>query len=580
MLDNTQTDLQTVVAATKKAVSDFKFFCANCFQIIDVEGQICFLEFNNEQQEIWKAIQERRGRPVRIIVLKSRQIGVSTFCSAYVLWLMLTRTVKGIQLAHTDDGEAEVYGIIKFAVENLPKWFTNALNIGMLEFSGNTLSFSHTFSRLSIQTAGGKGIGQGGTKQVLHLTEVAFWSRPDDVLSSLFASFHETVSSVVLQESTGNGISGYFHDTYEGAKNGKNSYTPLFFPWYRHKAYSLPVPFGVEVVVPDELRPLYLRGKITREQLYWRQHTIADKYNGSEEKFKKSFPATEQEAWIQDSANFFSTTRVTERLSQVQHLQYDQGDILQTTMAPEFTPVGDSLRVFKFPVKDGIYVIGADTSSGVATSIVSPDNSSADVLDAQTGEQVAHIVVLCEPIEFAKKLLLIGQFYNYALINTESNGHGITVLNWLRDMGYQFLYHSRAYNHINKTWENRLGFYTGPKTRPYLLDKGRSAFMTGAITVNDQRTLVEMLAFVQNAKGKIAAIQGEHDDQVISLLLANIAREEYQPMLMTTVGQSEMKRRVLGQGSAVEEQPAFFHDARRRHLYPEKWQHPDLGLFY
>jgi hypothetical protein len=67
---------------------------------------------------------------------------------------------------------------------------------------------------------------------------------------------------------------------------------------------------------------------------------------------------------------------------------------------------------------------------------------------------------------------------------------------------------------------------------------------------------------------------------VISLLLANIAREEYQPMLMTTVGQSEMKRRVLGQGSAVEEQPAFFHDARRRHLYPEKWQHPDLGLFY
>lgn len=577
-------EIQTIVEATQRALHDFEFFCANCFHIIDKEGNIRTLEFNNTQRRIWSVVkaQMRKKKPIRIVILKPRQIGVSTFFCAFDVWQMLRRTVRCVLVAHKEEANKEVYGIVRFAVEHLPDWFKKALNI-KIDISSEGVAFSHTFSEMNIYTAGGKEIGRAGTKQILHLTEVAFYPDPEAVTGSLFASFPETPGTVVIQESTGNGPVGYFHDLYNAAKNGKNAYTPIFIPWYEHEEYQMEVPDGVQVVVPDNLRKLYERGKITKEQLYWRQYTIANKYNGNEDLFRREFPSCEDEAWFQNAPTFFPFTLVSKRIREVENIPYDQGDITQLGSAPEFVPLANGdLRIYKYPQSGRAYVIGADASSGISTSTSEPDQSAADVLDAETGEQVAHISTIIEPVEFGRKLYLLGLYYNTALIAVEVNdGHGMTVMNYLRDMGYTMLYMRRVYDQVNKQWVNKLGWSTTSKTRPLMLDRLKSAFMTGTIIINDSRTLSEMLAFVRNEKGKFVAAKGAHDDAVLSLAIANIAREEYKSMLLVdSSGASLQERKVNPVADVVAAEQDFFHNVRKRHLYPNKWVHPELGVYY
>lgn len=577
-------EIQTIVEATERALKDFEFFCANCFYIIDKNGNVRTLEFNNIQRKIWNVVraQMRKKKPVRIVILKPRQVGVSTFFCALDVWLMLKRTVKCVLVAHKDDANKEVYGIVRFAVEHLPDWFKRALNV-KIDISAEGVAFSHTFSEMNIYTAGGKEIGRAGTKQVLHLTEVAFYPDPEAVTGSLFASFPETPGTFVVQESTGNGVTGYFPDLYNAAKNGKNAYVPLFFPWYEHEEYQMEVPEDAEIIVPDNLRKLYEQGKITKEQLYWRQYTIANKYNGNEDLFRREYPTTEEEAFLQNAPTFFPYTLVSKRIREAENIPYDQGDIAQFGNAPEFVPlVEGDLRIYKYPQAGRRYVIGADASSGVSTSTSDPDQSSADVLDAETGEQVAHISTLIEPVEFGKKLYLLGLYYNTALISVEVNdGHGMTAMNYLRDMGYTMLYMRRVYDQVNKQWISKLGWSTTSKTRPLMLDKLKSAFTTGTIIVNDSRTLSEMLAFVKNEKGKFVAAKGARDDAVLSLSIANIAREEYKSMLMVDSAAANPQAREANPtaGAAAAEQD-FFHNVRKKHLYPDMWVHPELGVYY
>lgn len=571
--------MDEIKLAAQRLLDDFPSFCANAFNIIDKNGTIRLLEFNNIQNQIWSKVDEqiKKAIPVRIVVLKPRQVGVSTFFCAFMLWLLLKKTVKGVQVAHKDDATQEVYGIIRFATEHLPEWFMKAigLNLKKCDIDGKGITLANNYSVLQTYTAAGKEIGRSGTKQAVHLTEVAFYPDAEGVTKSLFASFPETPNTVVIQESTGNGPLGYFHDLFEGAMNGKNAYLPLFYPWYAHEEYSMDVPEGTEIVVPDNIRPLYESGEITREQLYWRQYSIANKYNGNEEAFLKEYPSTIKEAWFQDAANFFPFTAVMKRIDEVKDIPFDQGDIAQAGDHIELVPLPTGgLRIFKYPEAGHYYVIGADPSSGVATSSSKPDMSSANILEAKTGDQVAHLNSLIDPLGLANRLYLLGHYYNDALISVEANdGHGQAALNYLRDMGYPLLYQRRVYDQANMQWINKLGWSTTGKTRQIMLDHLRSAFLTGAIIVNDPRTLSEMLAFVKSeTTGKIQAIKGAHDDCVMALAIVNMAREEYKEILCPATQTKEQQ---------VKDEPDdFLHSVRKKHLLKDQYLHPELGPYY
>ena len=76
----------------QKIIKTFKanlsIYAKNCLNIIDKNGKSIPLEFNPAQLELDRMINEQQahhGR-VRMLILKSRQTGISTYCQARGFW--------------------------------------------------------------------------------------------------------------------------------------------------------------------------------------------------------------------------------------------------------------------------------------------------------------------------------------------------------------------------------------------------------------------------------------------------------------------------------------------------------------
>ena len=76
----------------QKIINTFKTdliqYAKHCLKIIDKQGKLIALNLNAAQQQLDKQINEqyeKHGR-VRILILKSRQTGISTYCQARGFW--------------------------------------------------------------------------------------------------------------------------------------------------------------------------------------------------------------------------------------------------------------------------------------------------------------------------------------------------------------------------------------------------------------------------------------------------------------------------------------------------------------
>lgn len=531
---------------TKRALQDFEFFCRKCFHIKTKEGTVKTLELNRVQKALIATAEKQiaAGKPVRIIVLKARQMGMSTVIEAYLLWRMLRQgNVNALEMAHEKDAASYILNINKFAVENLPPWFVAVLQIDTGLFNKAEVTFDHNNASLSISSADAKQPGRSRTLHYQHLSEVAFYppDRGSAIVRAAFGSLPDNPGSIVFMESTGNGPAGLFYNYFTAAKNGLNDYIPLFFPWFWHDEYQMPVPDGVEVVVPPRLAEQYARGEVTREQLYWRQQTIANKFEGKEADFLAEYPEVEEDAWFQEAANLFETSMLYERLKNLP--PYEEGFLVDVEMdgssVVRFQPAErERLHIFQFPKPGNVYVLSADVGSGTVINRVG-DGSSADVLDATTGEQVAHMYMVAEPTLWAANLALLGKFYNTALIAVEiTGGHGLSAVNWLRDNGYYNLYQRRAFDTIAQQFTQRLGWDTNKNTRAHMINLLRSAMRNGEVIVNEEQTVREMLTFIKNGD-KYEAAPGAKDDRVISLAIGNAVRKDATEYLVNTETQQE-----------------------------------------
>jgi len=401
-------------------------------------------------------------------------------------------------------------------------------------------------------------------------SEAAFYENAEALTRALFAAVPDFNNTAVFVESTGNGPAGWFYDTFQRAKRGLSEYEALFFPWYEHEEYRRPVPPGVEVRRPPELFGVPL----AREQLYWRQWKIENDFGGDEDAFKMEYPATEAEAWLQNRSCAFRVEAVAARLEEVAAQPFAEGVIVDG----KFVEVpGERLHVFKHPQPGRLYVIGADVGSGVAGK--DGDPSSADVVDAVTGEQVAHLHVIEEPQAFALDLYQLGKYYNEALIAVEvTGGHGLATALALRDMGYTKLYQRRVYDRLSGGFVNKIGWNTTKATRRLMIDGLRAAFSNGEVVVNERATLQEMLTFVRNpTTGEFEAAAGAHDDRVISLAIACMVRKDVYEY--ATAWEKQQAEAVLRENRPLEEAPAggLRRMFRERALRGE--EHPELGAY-
>jgi hypothetical protein len=111
------------VLAARKLREHFPTFC-KLLKIKTKDGKVVPFKLNKAQMRLWKTIQkmDARGVPVRIIILKARQLGMSTFVQAYLLWKAVTQPGhNGLVVAHQEEAAAELFGKIEMMYRLLPE---------------------------------------------------------------------------------------------------------------------------------------------------------------------------------------------------------------------------------------------------------------------------------------------------------------------------------------------------------------------------------------------------------------------------------------------------------------------------
>ena len=533
-------------------MSELRKLILNCAAYISAflmiqtkDGQIVPFRLNQPQKRLYETIKQqwKAGKPVRIIILKARQMGFSTLTSAIIFWLTSTATnATSMVVAHKEESTNNLFLMSKRFYDYLPdriKPMLKSSNAKELLFdapSNAKDTVRGLGSRIRCATAGGGGIGRSYTLKAAHLSEFAFWpGNKLDTLTGLLQAVPDQPGTLVIIESTANGYDEFKKQwdlAVENQRLGRDGFLPVFFAWYEMDEYRRAVPPGFERTEEEE--QLAQTFGLDDEQLAWRRWCIANNCGGDLNKFRQEYPATADEAFIATGSCVFDKEQLVLRRKQVEQTQWEygmfriqytaEGKIQEFTWQPE---KGGPVRIRKKPEKNVPYVLGGDTA-GTGT-----DQFASHVLDNRTGEQVAVVHHQFGERMFSEQVYCLGLYYNQALVGIETNysTYPQELLVWL---GYPNLYVRQRVDTFTGATVNAFGFETTTKTRPLIIDGLKDVARQALDTIHDYDTLGEMLTFVYDEKWKPQAEEGEHDDLVMSLAIAHYIRSQ-----QTTVAAEE-----------------------------------------
>ncbi len=202
---------------------------SSLLQIRSKRGRLVPLEINPVQREF-----ELKCGP-KNIVLKARQMGISTWVAARFFLSTITRPgTLTVQVAHTQEAAEEIFRLVHRFVENLPPDLKRVLRRS--RSNRRQLVFPGLDSEYRVETAGDANAGRGLTIQNLHCSEVARWgANAAEVLASLRAAVPP--GGEIVLESTANGMGGCFYREWHRAD--ETGYVRHFFPWWMDAGYRI-----------------------------------------------------------------------------------------------------------------------------------------------------------------------------------------------------------------------------------------------------------------------------------------------------------------------------------------------------
>jgi hypothetical protein len=506
----------------KKFYTDFEFYARHAVKIRTKEGDVRPLLLNKVQKRLIAEIdrQIKETGKVRIILLKARQQGLSTFASAFNYWWLSQHAAnKGIVIAHVAESTKALFDMYRRIHAECPELLKPSTRYS----SRRELVFDKLDTALTVATAGGDGIARGETITHAHLSELGFWpnATANDNLNAVLQAIPNTAGTAIIVESTANGMTGPYYEMWQAAVSGASGFIPFFSPWFESDEYREKAPADFELS-PEE-QELVEKFGLDNDQLYWRRRKIAQ--NGRD-LFMQEYPATPDEAFLASGRPVFVPEQIHEMIHKarepIQRLALEGQEWQEH-------PRGELLVYRKFNAGQ-TYYIGADVGMGIKGG----DYSVAQVLDGER-RQVAVWRGLVHPDYFADVLHALGHYYNEAVIAPENNAHGLlTAIRLGRDLAYPYVWTDVQEGKLNDQETITIGFRTTSKTKPLIIDRLRAALREGQMKLYDKTTLREMLSFVVTESGKMEAEAGCHDDCVMALAIANHINEgSFKPIEVT-----------------------------------------------
>lgn len=506
----------------QKSKINIKKYIESYVKIRDKNSNVVPLILNKPQQRLYDVIrmQKSQNKPVRVIILKARQMGFSTVTGGIMLSLTTTHKNKQAAIvAHQEDSTTNLFNMYKLMYENLPvalKPTQKASNAKELVF--NNKSNTGLNSRIRCMTAGTGGVGRSFTINYLHISELAFWKGDvKETMLGLMQAVPNTPDSMVIIESTANGYEEY-QERWEAAVKGESDFYPLFVGWNELDEYSMPYS-GFELT--EEEKALQTEYHVSLDQLEWRRWCIKNNCGGDTSLFKQEYPICPEEAFLTTGNCVFDQEKIMARLAQIPeplktgYFSYDYDDTKEgkeklTSPTFDLTMRG-YIKIYKEPVADHTYTLSGDTAGDTQG-----DYFAAHVIDNTTCEQVAVYHNMTDETLFARQMICLGYYYNTALIAIEANFSTYPIKEIVR-LGYPNIYVRDREDDYRGGIYSAYGFKTTQITRPLLISSLVDIVRDHTSCINDRDTLHECLTFIVNEYGRKEAMQGKHDDLVMSL---------------------------------------------------------------
>ena len=488
------------------------------YKIRNKEGKRIAFKSNRAQRHF------NANKHSRNIILKSRQLGMTTFQSIDILDDVLfgvmnkgeRMAIDAVQIAHTDKEAIKIFqNKVNFAWENIPQqirdlWKTTTDKANELKFDWG----DGQFSSMAVTNS-----GRSGTYQRVHVSEFGklcrlYPQKAEEMLTGTLPAV--PFDGRVDIESTAEGEFGSFHDMFweawlRGEPEFVADYKSHFYNWTWDDDEIAKI--DIDIInkfkqSEDRFPFLDLQKKynFTDQQItyyFTRWVSLSRKWY----RLRQEYPITPEEAFISSGSKLFDK----EELEKMEIIEPKK--------------IGD-WRIYEEYIVGQKYVIGADVAEGVGQ-----DSSTAVVL--RLGKTAKVVAVYWSrdipPDLFAHELKRMGVNYGGCLICPERNNHGHTTISKLKEI------YSNVYKDVNperefeyRTGENKksmimkYGWLTTKTSKPHMLNELREAINNEEIEIPCKELLFELRTYDREDLGvvKFDAQATNHWDLVLALSIS------------------------------------------------------------
>ena len=456
----------------KQIVKEQYIKCANdpvyfmrqfCYIQHPIKGKIKFNLFPFQEESL-TTLQDNRYN----VILKSRQLGISTLSAGYALWSMLfNEDFNVLVIATTQDVAKNLVSKVQIMNENLPSWLKTQIV---------------TNNKLSLKFANGSEIkaisssSTGARSEALSLLivdEAAFIRNIEEIWVASQATLSTGGGAIVL--STPNGIGNWFHQTWVDAENGINGFETIKLQWNLH-------PERDQSWRNEQTKLLGERGAAQECDCDFISsgHTVVDGLILQDFELKCQEPAEKR--------------------------GFDNG-----------------YWIWEYPDYTKNYIVVADVARGDGA-----DWSTFHVLDVATITQVAEYKGKLPPKDFGNMLVTVATEWNNALLAIENANIGWAAIQPALDRNYENLFYTykddgyvdleiqirKGYDVKDKT-KMVPGVSTTSRTRPLMISALEMYMREGTPIIKSKRLIQELFVFVW-LNGKAQAQVGYNDDLVMA----------------------------------------------------------------
>jgi len=566
---------------------DFEFWAYTCGKIQDKisKEQIQF-RLNKAQRKLLVELEDMRlnNIPIRIILLKARQWGGSTMVQYYMAWIQTQhkKNWHSAIIADVEDQARNIRGMYTTLAREYPKAVGS---ITFEAFEGSTKN-KRIVERNCI-------VGVGSVQKpdnlrsfdfaMSHLSEVGLWKSTaqksaEDLAQSIRATIPNEPYTLAVMESTAKGVGNFFHREWISAVNKISDYRPVFVAWWEIEIYQRPI-----LDYTKFIRWVFRKGNeyaqflwelgATLEGINWYIRT--KKGEGYDDwRMNSEFPSTPEEAFQSTGRRAFAPVYVQKARQNCKEPEII-GDLdADSHFGPDAlknirfvkNPAGE-LWIWSLPDKSLNIPNRYPVSVDIGGRTKDADWSVIRVIDRYwmieggKPEVVATWRGHLDQDLVAWKAAQIGWFYNKGIVaievnslRTETEGtegeHSLTILDEIKDY-YPNLYARTDPERVREGIPAKYGFHTNLSTKPMVINLMNAVLREEGYIERDSRACDEMDMYEIKQNGTLGAVDGGHDDIVITTAidLWIVLRYLPPPKIVTKTSTSASVKKVQSEAS-------------------------------